>query len=428
MSFHIGIDLGTSGCRACAIDDGGAEVAVSRAPLPSPMRQHPESEQQPDLWWDAVTSVLDALLAQLAREQVRSLAVDGTSATVLVTDAAGAPMAPALMYDDSRARDEAAVVAATAPLDSPARGAGSSLAKALYLHHRHREAAHILHQADWVTGRLCGQLGVSDENNCLKLGFDPQAREWPAWLQGLGLPQALFPRVVSPGTAIGPIAADVTSRFGLPSGVQVVAGTTDSTAAFLATGACQPGEAVTSLGSTLVLKLISPRPVFAPAYGVYSHRVGDLWLAGGASNSGGAVLAQYFSVDELNDLSTRLDPDQDSGLDYYPLPHAGERFPVNDPDLAPRLEPRPDDRRRFLHGLLEGIARIETRGYRLLQELGAPYPTSVRSVGGGAANPVWCRLRERLLGVPLIQPAHSEAAYGAALLARAGVLRLPLLG
>ena len=76
----------------------------------------------------------------------------------------------------------------------------------------------------------------------------------------------------------------------------VVAGTTDGCAAFLASGASEAGDGVTSLGTTLTLKLLSATPVFAPQFGVYSHRIGDQWLAGGASNSGGGVLASLFSA------------------------------------------------------------------------------------------------------------------------------------
>jgi sugar (pentulose or hexulose) kinase len=102
------------------------------------------------------------------------------------------------------------------------------------------------------------------------------------------------------------------------------------------------------------------------------------------------------------------------------LPAPGERFPHNDPALAPRLQPRPDDDVRFLHGLLEGIARIEQGGYRRLAELGAPYPRRVLSVGGGAENPVWTALRTRLLGVPVLRAASTAAACGSARLALGG--------
>lgn len=78
---------------------------------------------------------------------------------------------------------------------------------------------------------------------------------------------------------------------------------------------------------------------------------GDQWLVGGASNTGGAVLKQFFSNDQLAHLSAQINADQPSGLDYYPLTKPGERFPVNDPQLQPRLEPRPADDAVFLQGV-----------------------------------------------------------------------------
>ncbi|MBW8329712.1 MAG: carbohydrate kinase, partial [Thiobacillus sp.] len=201
------------------------------------------------------------------------------------------------------------------------------------------------------------------------------------------------------------------------------AGTTDSIAAFLAAGVSRSGCAVTSLGSTLVLKLLSDTRVESTEHGVYSHWFGDRWLAGGASNAGGAVLRQFFDDRQLAALSETIDPGVASPLDYVPLPRPGERFPVNDPTLAPRLSPRPADDAEFMHGLLESLARIEARGYGLLAELGATPVGRVDTAGGGARNAAWTGIRQRLLGVPVTRATHTEAAYGAALLARDGQLR-----
>ncbi len=85
--------------------------------------------------------------------------------------------------------------------------------------------------------------------------------------------------------------------------------------------------------------------------------------------------------------------------------------------VCPRLAPRPADDGRFLHGLLEGIGRIEALGYRRLAELGAPTPIRLRTVGGGADNTGWTAIRARLLGVPLAPARATEAAIGTALLA-----------
>ena len=90
------------------------------------------------------------------------------------------------------------------------------------------------------------------------------------------------------------------------------------------------------MGSTLAIKLLSNTRIEDSRFGVYSHRLDDKWLVGGASNTGGVVLRQLFTDDQLEKLSEQINPSQISTLDYYPLPKAGERFPVADPDLAPR--------------------------------------------------------------------------------------------
>jgi sugar (pentulose or hexulose) kinase len=422
VSLYLGIDLGTSGCRCCLIDAHGEVLAESRTTLGAPQSRGSRREQDPQDWWLALAGALDVLGGQVPLEAVAALAIDATSATLLLADARGRPLTPALMYNDARAVDQALEISARAPAGSAAHGASSSLAKLLYLQANAAAdtARYALHQADWLSGRLAGRYGVTDENNALKLGYDPVTRRWPGWLDELGVERRLLPEVVPAGRPVGSVSAEYCRRWGFVPGTRIVSGTTDSTAGFIATGAA-PGEAVTSLGSTLVLKVRSARPVFAPDYGVYSHRLGDDWLVGGASNSGGNVLRRFFSQADMERLTAGLQPQRPTGLDYYPLLSPGERFPENNPGLQPRLTPRPADDGLFFQGLLEGIAAIEQRGYRLLERLGAPYPRRVQTVGGGAVNEPWRRIREILLGVPVITARHQEAAYGAALLARQGL-------
>jgi 7-cyano-7-deazaguanine reductase len=417
--IYIGLDLGSTGCRAVAVDHRGEPLVQAQAPIAAPVRSGAQVSQDPTLWWKAASHCLKTLLGGIDAARVQAIAVDGTSGTVLLTDDKGTPVTPAIMYNDQRADAEAERIAAVADSASAAQGATSALAKLLWLSSKKvaERAAHVLHQADWVTGRLLGRYGLSDVNNCLKLGYDPLAREWPKWLSALSINTRLLPEVHEPGETLGTISPEIAREFGLPADTRVVAGTTDGVAAFLAAGATRPGHGVTSLGSTLVLKLLSDKPVFSPEHGVYSHRLGKYWLAGGASNSGGAVLLQYFKLEQIRELSTLLDPEHSTGLDYYPLPDVGERFPINDPKMAPRLEPLPGDSVTFLQGMLEGIANIEARGYALLHELGAPAVTDVWTTGGGTQNLAWQRIRARILGVPIHRARSDMAAYGTALLA-----------
>ena len=417
VPLAIGIDLGTSGARAVAmtpafeiVAQGSARLAASGA-----------GSRAPDIWWAAVEAALRQMLSKVDRGRVGAIAVDGTSGTVLAIDESGKPVAKPLLYNDMV--EDAGLLSRIAPMiarDSAAHGPTSGLAKALVLQSL-PDVTKIIHQADWIAGRLAGHFGTTDENNALKTGYDPVERCWPDWMAATGLRMELLPRVVAPGAPVEAIAPEMAKAFAIDPEVVIVAGTTDGCASFLATGADRPGEGVTALGSTLTLKLLCDRPVFAPDFGIYSHRLNGQWLAGGASNSGGRVLAHFFEKEQLDRLSADIDPETATGLDYYPLIEPGERFPVLDKDFAPRLTPRPASDAAFLKAMLEGIAEIEKMGYARLAEFGAPSLRSVRSVGGGAANAAWTAIRRRRLGVPFL-PAHSdEAAAGTARLALVGL-------
>ena len=426
MPYYIGIDLGTSGCRAIAIDEYAHIQAESSTTVPFPLRKGKLIEQDPDVWWQATQRVLKDIAGQIDPHQVRSIAVDATSSTLLLTDKSGKAIHPAIMYNDDRAKEEAIRIRQYALKDSAAHGATSALAKVLWLQNRQftQRATYALHQADWLAGQLCGRFGGSDVNNALKLGYDPISNSWPDWLKRLNAPLALFPKVMKPGTIMGTLRFELTERFNFPITTQIVAGTTDSTASFIATGAKEVGEAVTSLGSTLVLKVLSDKPVFDPKYGVYSQPLEDKWLVGGASNSGGAALLRYFNLEQIEELSAQVQPAHHTGLNYYPLATTGERFPINDPNMQPRVSPRPMNNVKFLQGLLEGIASIEQQGYELLNQLGAPYPTRIYTTGGGVKNIAWNTIRSLELSAPLVESAHIEAAYGSALLARKGAINI----
>jgi D-ribulokinase len=412
----LGIDIGTSGIRIAATDSSNTLKAMASAPIEAPLDAGGRAWQDPALWWAALMQAFAGL--DPSGLTVRAIAIDGTSGTILAIDGGGTPASLASMYNDVAERPLLALVAAQAPKETAALGSTSPLARAMEFH---RPGLRIVHQADWIMGRLSGTHNVTDENNALKSGYDPVTRQWPAWIAATGFDPAHLPRVVPAGTRIGTITRDMADTFKLPHDTAIVAGTTDGCAAFLASGASEPGDGVTSLGTTLTLKLLSAKPVFAPEFGIYSHRIGDQWLAGGASNTGGAAIAAQFSRDDIARLTPLLDPDHPTGLDYYPLPRPGERFPVNDPNFQPRLEPKPADDRIFFQAILEGIARIEAEAYAKLGELGASPLASIRTAGGGAVNEAWTKIRLKALGVPEKLSLSEHAAVGTARLAWRGI-------
>lgn len=416
MKLFVGIDIGTSGVRAVCIDSNLETQASSSIKFESISGDR----TQASTWAAAVSLVLSDLVKLVPKRQIRALSVDGTSGTVLLTNSQADPVSDAMMYNDRCDDPEILeLIGRIAPANSAAHGATSGLAKSLLLSQTH-SFDFIQHEADWIASSLSGIAGISDENNALKTGYDPVERCWPGWLSQCGVQASWLPKVYRAGEPIGEANGQLARELDLPNDALIVAGTTDGCASFLATGASQPGDAVTVLGSTLTIKLLSNTPIYAPEYGIYSHRIGDDWLAGGASNTGGKVLAEFFSIEQIASLSLEIPVTRSSGLDYYPLTEAGERFPINDSALLPRLEPRPNSDTEFLHGLLEGIARIESQGYQRLCELGAPAPASIRTMGGGAANQSWTTIRKRWLDAPFKQCLSDEAATGAAILALRG--------
>jgi D-ribulokinase len=408
MTVSLGIDFGTSGARLVAIDTDRnvlwwGQVAVST------------QDWREDLF-ALIRAVPDPIKSRATR-----LAIDGTSSTVLLCDAVGQPIFAPIWYNDARGEVVLAELKSIAPPGHAVISATSGLAKLLWFARQpdFDRGRYFLHQADWLAAQLHGKLGVSDYHNALKLGYDVESLRYPDWLE-CHAHRPLLPQVLAPGTPIDTVLPQVARELGLSAACVVCAGTTDSTAAFMASGIDTPGLALTSLGSTLVIKLLSHTRVEDSSSGVYSHRFGDLWLVGGGSNTGGAVLREFFSDRELAELSKSIDPNMPSPLDYYPLLTPGERFPINDPHLAPRLSPRPARSVDFLYGLLEGIAQVEARGYRRLTELGAMPLTKVLTAGGGAKNQVWLQIRQRCLQVPVLVSPQQEAAYGTAILAQSG--------
>src|SRR5690242_5514935 len=326
----LGIDVGTSGVRAAAIDLGGCLVGFAAAAMPAPLYENGLLIQDPGVWWTATRSVLQKVAQQIDLKRIGSIAVDGTSGTVLGIDAKGRPVAPAQMYNSQAPAEIVRSIGAIAPRESAARGASSAVARAIAMQTQ-PGVIRLIQQADWISGQFSQRFDVTDENNALKLGYDPIARCWPDWLAKVGLQPDHLTTVVPAGTTTATIARSRASALGLAADVRIVAGTTDGCASFLAAGAESWGDAVTSLGTTLVLKLLSDRAVFDSDLGVYSHRLDNVWLVGGASNSGGGAIAKYFSLDRIRELSEQMSPEVPTGLNYYPLSGRGERFPRDDP-------------------------------------------------------------------------------------------------
>ena len=417
MDLFLGIDFGTTGVRTSVIDQNNEEIINHSVTIASPISKEQLVYQDPRLWWEALIQNLTFIKNKIDIKNIKRLSIDGTSGTVLVADQTGVPLTYALMYNDASAVEEAKFVEELSSGHPILSSPSNALVRALSLlknqkFHNYK----ILHQADWVASKIIGEFKFSDENNSLKLGYDCSLRVWPDWFDKLPIDLDSLPEVVTPGKTIGLLNNKDFLDLGFSKNLEVVAGTTDSIAAFLATGANKSGEAVTSIGTTLVVKTISDKPIFDKKFGIYSHRLGNRWLAGGASNVGGKILKEKFS-DRISELSTKINPDKLLNLNYYPLTSKGERFPINDPDKMPNIEPKPNNEIDFFQAILEGITSVEKLSYKKINEIGGEYPKKIYTVGGGGKNRLWNEIRKKILQVELEEALSVDASFGSALLA-----------
>jgi sugar (pentulose or hexulose) kinase len=410
-ALYAGLDLGTSGIRLCVIDADKNIIKESRIDYSAPQ------QQTAAMWWHHSGTLLQTL-PETIKKQLRYLAIDGTSGSLLLTDSNGEAYTQPLLYNNHDSEFHWHGQALADLSDTFVRVL--RLLNTLETSHIAQNTVRIVTQADYIKGKLTGQFTLSDENNCFKLGYDSLRQQWPAWIANYGVTQAMLPSVVASGNVVAHIERSQAIALGLSPKLQLVAGTTDSIAAVMATGIDKTSNAVTSLGSTLVLKILSDHPITDLSYGVYSQPYQGQWLVGGASNCGGEILRQFFDAQTIHALSAQISINQPTGLHYYPLSCIGERFPINDPYKQPELSPRPKSDVMFFQALLEGLSAVEQLGYQRLQQLGAPAITHVMSVGGGSYNQQWLQLRQQLLGLPVMTARYTEAAYGAALLALQG--------
>jgi D-ribulokinase len=425
----LGVDLGTQSVRAMVVSLAGQTLATASQKLTS-RRQGTRHEQEPEEWWKATAAACRMALAELpAGVQIHGVAVDGTSGTILLIDGSGRPQTSALMYDDMRGVEEAKRVnevgaAVWAALGYNRMQAAWGLPKLLWLLARYKDlspATRLAHQTDFINRRLVGGEVATDTSNALKTGVDLLHECWPVDVfTTLGVPCEILPAVVRSGTRLGEVCTTASAETGIPAGTPLIAGMTDGCAAQMGAGALSVGSWNSVLGTTLVLKGVTPDLIKDPAGVVYSHRSPDgNWLPGGASSVGAGAIAKSFPGRDLEALGKQAADREPASVVTYPLHGRGERFPFVFPEADGFTLGRPVDEIDQYAALLQGVAFVERLCFDYLDLLGAPINGPIVFTGGGANSRYWCQLRADLLDSQVILPENSEAALGMAILAAA---------
>jgi sugar (pentulose or hexulose) kinase len=421
----LGLDVGTSGIRALAVTPRGVVLAEGQGRIVDHRAEGSIHEQDALEWWRAVCQTLESVLLKLRKgagsTSTVGIAVTSTSGSLVLTDSTGFPVRPAILYDDGRGAFLADDLNRRFSADEAHFNSSFSLIKAAWVRQDEPGAwervRHILHPADWLVGKLTGEFGTTDYSNALKLGYDPEVGGWSKAVSLLKVSPQILPRVVRPGTQVGTVSTQASAETGLQPGTRVVAGATDGMASLIASGASEPRHANSTLGTTIVWKVLSQhRPRLTQ--GMYCHRhPAGLWAPGAASNTGpGSLRCEDPSVQasEMDRVAADCLP---SSTLCYLLSAKGERYPFLNSAAETFTEGKPASPTDWYAAQLQSLAFVERWGYERLEECAITVGDTVFSTGSAAASGVFSQLRANVLARAVARCEYPTSAFGAAILA-----------
>lgn len=425
-AYFIGIDIGTQGARAVIMDTAGNQIAAQNVAFN--LNEHSREEQSPDEWWNACCLILPQIITEARRsisvEKIKTIAVTSTSGTIIPIGFDKNPIHPAIMYSDSRSVKEAAfckeIAGNVLKEGFTSFSTSCGLPKMLWFLNQYPQKItdiyKFIHAADFITGRLCGEYNVTDYTNAMKSGFNIHTYEWPSYIfEKAGIRREWVQEVRKSGEAVKLLRPELAALWGLPDAIIVTTGVTDGCASQIASGAINPGQWNTTIGTTLVIKGVTKREIIDPQGVIYNHRhPAGYWMPGGASNTGADWVNILFSNMDLPTLTKAAEDNLPSKSLAWPLIQKGERFPFKAPD-ARGFWPEGDIVDKFT-SCMEGVAFIERMAYERISELSGEKIEKIFSAGGGSNNDTWLRIRSNVMGIPVCKMKNVSGAAGAAIL------------
>ena len=432
----IGIDIGTTSVKAVLLAASGQRLAAFSRPYPTARPAPGLVEQDAADWLALVIAALESFQAHPGCGQVQAIGFTSQVNTHVFTDAAFAPLRPAIVWQDGRAAAAGAAIDAqiglaekTALLGAPIPvDASHALARISWLA-RHdpvalRRSAHVFAPKDFCIARLTGRVAADPVSSVGLVGTDlAYAGALIALVPGAA---RLLPPLLDPLSVVGPILP------GLPlAGTPVVLGTMDAWASLFGVGVAEPGQAMYLSGTSEVLGLISPTRVPVPGVITFPQWAG-ITLHAGPTQAGGASLDWLGrvlgrGVTEMAAMAAMAAPVAATSPVF--LPHLqGERAPLWDMQakgafagLTGATGPA-----ELVTAVMEGVAFSARLALEALEQAGAVRAPVIQAGGGGMAPDIWCQIRADVLGRPLLRmQALAAGAVGAADMAGVGAGLMP---
>jgi gluconokinase len=440
LEFVIGLDLGTTSCKAIAVTAEGRILAAASSSHAMQSPQPGWAQQQAEEVWQGASTALRSLTAHLALSQASALSVSGAMHSVVPIGREGAPVAAAMTWADNRAAQKARSLRQRTDPHALYLRTGCPL-QAIYHPARLRwwleespqiakRASYFVSIKDLVIHRLAGvwatDIGLASTTGLLdihRFAWDEEA------LQLAGVTANRLPPLVQPQAIVGYITGDAARQTGLPAGMPVVAGSSDGGLANLGSGATSPGQVVITVGTSGAVRKVVDRPLLDPSERTWCYVLAEgRWYAGGAINNGGLAqqwVRQRFYPDLVEDAAAyeQLLADAESapaganGVFFLPY-LSGERSPHWDPDARAMIcgLSLESTRAHIARAALEGVAFCLADVWEVLVEPGESADV-VRLTGAITASRIWPQILADVLGACLAPVAVADAsALGACVL------------
>jgi xylulokinase len=433
VSVLVGLDVGTGGARALAVDESGNVVAEESAEYPLSNPRPGWSEQDPEDWWRASAEVLAKVTAE-ADDEVAGIGLTGQMHGSVFLDSSDEVIRPALLWNDQRTEAQCEKIARAVGEERLIQIAGNpaitgfQAPKILWLRdeepRNYERVSGVLLPKDYVRLRLTGErvTDASDASGTLLL--DVEQRDYsPEILQALEIPREWLPEVHEGPESTGALREDVANELGLPIGVPVAAGGGDNAAAAVGTGIVRPGLVSSSIGTSGVLFAASEgfTPDPSGRLHAFCHAVpGEYHLMGVTLSAGGSLSwwreTTGADYDELVEAASSIPPGSE-GLVFLPY-LSGERTPHLDPAARGAFVGL-TTRHGIPHltrAVMEGVVFSLRDSLEIMRGLAVPME-QIRATGGGARSVLWRELQADVYNSPIHRTTADEGpAYGAALL------------
>ena len=453
MTYYLGLDVGTSGTKALLMDARGSVLATATSPHTLSSPKPGWSEQDPDGWYSASVEATRAVLAKAGIDgnQVAGIGLSGQMHGLVITDDAGKPLRPSIIWNDQRTGDEARQIEETVGgrarlIDLVGNPAMTSFTLTKLLWVRQNEPAvydrvrHLLLPKDYVRLKLTGEYvgEVSDMSGTLML--DQERRCWSdTILSTFEINRDILPPVIESHEISGRLTKTAADELGLKEGTPVVGGGGDQPAGAVGNGVVREGLTSATIGTSGVVYVHSDQYRVDPESRVntFCSCVAGKWcLFGCVLSAGGSfqwlrnTLGQEFLARakstgaDVYDLMTQAaaeSPPGSRGLFFLPY-LTGERTPHADPSARGAwvgITSR-TTRNDLVRSVLEGATFAMRDVLSILRQRGLQ-TDEIRLSGGGARSAFWRQLQADVYGTRCVTVNADEGpAYGVALLAAVG--------